>query len=462
MVDIDAIRQEAAQLHGFIEPLIQMCSDLREDYPIFAGPSLKFFSYISKLGTKTQEFLEAFPTSYAGCTDQRAANSMLLGLSSLKASWETLHNYVGPALDADSLNLPSSLITAFSDIANSVPEWADYEFVLFHTSEANYLQIPSGMARDAADNIADKVGLELFDPNLGLVGIPYSQANSFFLNSLLPHEFAHFIYQEYCDDAVESQIDRVLDDKTANSTDLTSDGLAWCLGQLRSWIEETFCDLLAACMIGPAFSFALIQLTAGTALVGRPDGVPSDLYAFRDDYPADAARLHYHQKLLQRVGWWSVIEGWKSSHVGALAKCEIWSSLITIEGQLPEGISEADLLDCYRAVCDWMIDYCVAFFPSIDADVQQYRQLSPKIAEYLSRAIVPSTINLDAQQFFPTPVVLLNSGFHFLLEDLPSLVKNIDGLDVESVAVRSRIGARLELWILKAIEDYRLLTRQVD
>ena len=465
-VSVDAVRQDAARLHRFIEPLIRMCSDLREDYPVFADSSISFFSYISQLGLATQAYLESFPAYYEKSADERSANSKRQSLFTLKVSWETLHNYVRPALDADSLHLPMSLVTAFTDIVNSVQDWHSYQFVLFHTSEANYLQIPSAMARKAADEIADKVQLRGFDPTLGLVGIPYSQSESFYLNSLLPHEFAHFIYQEYSSGDIEDEIESTLNQIIGDPSHLTPEDLAWCLRELRSWVEETFCDLLAICMVGPSFSLALIQLTGATALVGMPDGEPSDSYAFRDAYPADAARLHFHHQVLVQLGWWDVIQDWKSTSIRTIDKCTVWSELINIEGYVPEGVTRAGvtddhLLECYQSVCRWMVSYCSGFFPNVSDLVTEYRSLSPVVSDYLSRAIVPSTIIIDGEQVYPSPVILLNSGFHFLLEKLPELIRNIHGENSLSVETQSRIGSRLELWILKAIEDNRLLTRQV-
>jgi hypothetical protein len=60
----------------------------------------------------------------------------------------------------------------------------------------------------------------------------------------------------------------------------------------------------------------------------------------------------------------------------------------------------------------------------------------------------------------PTPVVLINAAFRFFLTSLSTLIDNIDGKDKDSVADRSKYSERLELWMLKALEDHRLLTRQ--
>ena len=58
------VRQEAVDLHRFIEPLIRMCTDLRADYPVFPEPSKTFFAYVQLLGLQTQAFLTRYPESY--------------------------------------------------------------------------------------------------------------------------------------------------------------------------------------------------------------------------------------------------------------------------------------------------------------------------------------------------------------------------------------------------------------
>lgn len=457
MLSKDAVLQEAAQLHSFVESIIQLCSDPREDYPVFTNASMKFFGYILQLGKQTQDYLERFPAFYLKSSDERSARSKLQKLFSLKTSWEALHAFVKPALDADSLHVPSSLVTAFEDIVNDVEAWKEFKFILFQTSEANYLQIPSGMAREVANDIAEGVDFERFDPTMGLVGIPYSQANSVFLNCVLPHELAHFIYQEYSDDEVENKLD-----ESTNKTlsDLNYDSLAWSVGELKSWLEETFCDLMAICMIGPAFSLSLIRLTTATSIVERPDGEPADAYAFKDGYPAVTARLYFHQKLLDHLGWWPLLKNWQCSSIRALEKCSSWSSLITVEGDIEDGIDPLRLLESYREVCDWMIDYCARHFGHVKETVGEFSVQEPEIAKYLERAIVPSTIVINEKEEYPNPVVLLNAGIKFLLVGLSQLINNIAGSSASSVEVHSKVASRVELWILKSIEDSRLLVRQ--
>jgi hypothetical protein len=93
--------------------------------------------------------------------------------------------------------------------------------------------------------------------------------------------------------------------------------------------------------------------------------------------------------------------------------------------------------------------------------VAGFKKASPVIAQYLRRAIVPSTIVVDGDIVYPRPVVIINAGYRFLLEDISLLISNIEGEKPESIESRSRLSTRLELWLLKALEDHRLLVGSV-
>jgi hypothetical protein len=437
-----------------------MCADLRDDYPVFTEPSRRFFAYVSTLGIETQRHLEIFPDYHAKSTHEAAASSKRQDLVSLKNAWEHLHKYLKPAIDADSLHLPGPLISALQDSVQSVEAWKKYEFVLFHTNKANYFQVPSGMARDVANQIAQLVGGTNFPPDLGLVGIPYSQASGLLLNCVLPHECAHFIFEEFANHDVEFQVEHALDSMAAEIGGLADEQMALCVTTLNAWVQETFCDLLAICLIGPAFSFAFGQLEAASVLVGRAEGEPADLYLFTDNYPSDVARFYFHRKLLDRLGWWEQIKGWNSACIKVLEKNTQWSEMCSVEGDVGASVSDKKLLKCYRDVCEWILDYLVREIPNAGKSVPDFMAQLPTICAYLKRAIVPSTIVCNGTLVHPSAVVLINAGYKFFLEDLPELLDEIDGQDPNSVASNSKIANRLEMWILKAVEDNRLLTTQ--
>jgi hypothetical protein len=455
----ETARKEAADLHRFIEPLIRMCADIRDrEYPVYPKPTLMFLRHIERLGRETQKFLSNFPVDVL--KHSRTAYSKRQKLLSLRAGWEILHEYLRPALAADTLHLPTPLILTLQDKINAADNLRDVKFTLFHTDRANYLQVPSGLAREFANDIADLVGGTSFPRQLGLVGIPYSQGDGFFLNCLLPHEMAHFVYQEDAGINIEDEIDNALERMEKDLGPLNDEDLSLCRDTLRRWVEETFCDLFAICVIGPAYSFALIELTGASLLVGRLSNMIDDFYFFVQDHPAEIARFHSHYKLLNELGWWRSIENWSSSSVEVLKLCEQRSTDLHVTSTVPEAVGEVRLLQCYWEVCDWLRPFICSIVPSRSEDLKEFESQADTISEYLRRAVVPSTIIVGESMVHPGPVVLINAAFRFFLTSLSTLIENIDGKDKDSVADRSTYSERLELWMLKALEDYRLLTRQ--
>jgi hypothetical protein len=98
--------------------------------------------------------------------------------------------------------------------------------------------------------------------------------------------------------------------------------------------------------------------------------------------------------------------------------------------------------------------------PRPDRTIKDFADLSETISDYLASAIVPSTIIVGSDPVHPSPEVLINSAFGFILEDFERLLENLDKdkVSADSISDRSNYTERIELWILKAIEDYRLLT----
>jgi hypothetical protein len=202
------VRQESAALFRFVDAIVRRCAEIHE-YPVYAQTSEIFLHHMVVLGTETKKFLEAFPESAE--KDKRTANSKRRKLQSLRVSWEALHEYLKPALDADTLHIPMPLILALQDEVNQLEELKDLKFTVFHSDRVNYLQLPPGTIKETADLIASLIGGTSFPLNLGLVGMPYSQSNGFFLNCLLVHEMAHVVYQDVYSVDVSTQKDKVLE-----------------------------------------------------------------------------------------------------------------------------------------------------------------------------------------------------------------------------------------------------------
>jgi len=438
--------------------MFRLCSDLRPDYPVFSDESRDFFEHIQKLGDKTLKYLESAPNEILKAS--RLSSTRRQELLDLRYLWESLHEFLRPALDADSLHLPNSLIAALHDRIHETEEWRTYRFTLFHTAEANYLQLPLGMVGDRANDIAALVGAEQFPPGLGHVGIPYSQADGLFLNCTLAHEMAHFIYQRDISRDTENRIDDALDRMVEEIGSLDDDGKSLCQRLVGNWVQEVFCDLFAICLIGPAFSFAFSQLVSASMLIGTPNGVPESFYKFSTSHPAEISRFQYHRKLLAKLGWWKQVRNWSCGPVQVLKTCTQDRSAFSLEldEDLPEKVVPVRLLQCYDEVCNWMIREVPKRVKGCRDGIATFEVQSAVIAAYLQRAIVPSTIIMRGKVIHPKPVTVINAGYKFLFENLRDLLSSIEKEKPDSIESRSRLTGRLELWILKALEDHRLLT----
>jgi hypothetical protein len=245
---------------------------------------------------------------------------------------------------------------------------------------------------------------------------------------------------------------------------LDDETLSFRRDMLERWVTESFCDLVALCQVGPAFSFAYSELSAASALLGRDKVSNTEFYSFSPHYPADAARFHLHIETLKKLGWWDEISTYRSAPVQTLRMCEEWSPDFFIEMSKPENDSVPDevFLGKFRDISAWLIDYVIGRVTTASRALEDFRKQAPTISEYLRRAIVPSTIIIDGVKVHPGSVVLINATYQFLLEHLDRLLENIRGEAVDSVESRSRLAQRLELWVLKALEDNRLLTRQLQ
>lgn len=189
----DEVRHDTASLYRFITSVCAICDD-REGGRAYPLPSDAFLKYIRQLGDCTKLFLESFPTSIpSGST----YNFHRQKLWTLRSCWFELHQYVKPTADAHTLSLPVPLIDGLLRRFHQLPGFADTRFAVFHIEKLNYLQVIASGIRSIAQQIASVIpNAPSFPPDLGLIGIPYSQASSAFLNCLIPHEMGHFVYGE--------------------------------------------------------------------------------------------------------------------------------------------------------------------------------------------------------------------------------------------------------------------------
>lgn len=308
------------------------------------------------------------------------------------------------------------------------------------------------------------IGGTPFPRNLGLIGMPYSQSSAFFLNCLLTHEMAHVAYQEVFGVDASTQIDTALQTLVDQTSGMSDREIISSRGLLEHWIEEVFCDLSAICLIGPAYSFSLIELTGATLLAGSAVRFQDPFHAFTEYHPAEVARFRSHLRLLKRLGWWSEWRDIRSCHVQVLEESEKRSANLRIEADVQTStIGDDKFIEAFFQLCDWLTNYVASRVQTSPDLIPAFRRHSATISEYLRRAVVPSTIVVRRKVEHPTAIVLINSLFRFYLEGIPRLAANVEENVEEkkptsTVKAHSEFVERLELWALKALEDCTLLS----
>lgn len=450
------LRKDAADLHRFLQPMAEMCAVDRRDHPYYSDASYSFFDHIHGLIADTLKYLEGL--SQRPSKFREVQHSLRQRLKLLRDSWGLLHRYIKPSLDSDALHIPFPLLNVLNDKLQRVPGCNDFECAVFQLTAVNYVMLPYNEVNRVADRIAGIVKGKPFLQNLTLVGIPYSQSSGLFLNCLIPHEMAHFVYQELMGDEVRAKVDSILNSHYADVQNATEEAVSQVRDLLNQWVEEIYCDFFAISIVGPAFTFAFAEMTSASLIIDECDGKLAQSFEFGLSHPADVARFHLHMKYLQALGWWDPIQSWKSNSVELLKQCGRVSEKTSASSTIPPDVRKLLDLRCFWEVSEWLLDFVKTKVPTSGEDIDDLADYYGEISKYLAHAIIPSTIVTKSGPVYPNPVVIINSAFRFVLEDLDRLLENIEDVVTDSVSDRSKYTERLEIWILKALEDYRLLS----
>ena len=87
----------------------------------------------------------------------------------------------------------------------------------------------------------------------------------------------------------------------------------------------------------------------------------------------------------------------------------------------------------------------------------EFGQLGETVERYLSRGVVPSTLNVDGIVKRPSEATLINASRRFNLVGLKTLLDNLDSPQSVSARTYAKWSRQVESWILKALEDVELL-----
>jgi hypothetical protein len=455
------VRHDAVSLFRFVESICSFCGTATES-PAYLPASKEFLSSIFELGEKTKEYLTLFHDRLP--VDPSDYGVYRQVLTSLRYAWFEVHRRVKPVADADTLHLPSALIQVMIRRLQGLSDFANADFAVFHTEKLNFLQVVATGIRDTISSIASITGAAPLRKELGLIGIPYSQTQSVFLNCLIAHEIAHFVFGEkQIRNDLAPRIMTVLKTQLATAPpSIDPKKLRWLPNIFSDLLEELFCDSFAIRFIGPCYSFAFIEIFDIGNVVNqsgsiRTGSLPS--FEFSESHPADLYRIKRHAELLDQTGWLKQIEKSPSLHVKLLKQAKL---LPDSSFTFPLYQSwEKDILQAFFSLIPEVEKFAGDILATMDNGLKEYRELADAVSKLLLHGVVPSSIvdSTTGDTKVPNPVTVLNVAFIAYLDRVADLMNKIQNQDIDAVRDRARWTEKLEMWTLKALEDHELLTQ---
>ncbi len=457
---LDQVRQDAASLQAFICSVSDKC-ECRNGAVSYPEPSERFFTYISKLAAKTKSYLQAeieIPDKAPEeCLDLRR------DIAILQASWGFMHQFVKPVLDADTLKLPTAFLQGIIARFQEIPRFSSTDFIFYHSSQLNYFNVKLGVFKPRADQISRIVDGPKFPENLGLIGIPYSQSESLFINCLIPHEMGHYVFgelslrKEFCKSIEETLIPHL-------GVGFSGGRRTALIECLANWVEELFCDLFAVRLVGFSFSLAFVELfNSATALDEESRYKESkEALEFDPNYPPNLFRLRKQVAVLSSDGWWEELQQTDSHYVRVLeAANKLDDTSFTFGVLTPQDnlYDPAKVVETFFGILPKIVEKLDEVTAGIQNGAALWKSCGGLIEMYLENGVVPSSLisadNLDP--VFPNPIALFNASYRFYAELLPKLISRIDDADCNSIKARSYWAKRVEMWTAKATEDVILL-----
>lgn len=461
-----ALLRDTAACYRFVKATAAACK-LGSGFPSYSDPTRKLLTYIKALSVSTQESLASFPSQSPD--DPAEYRSRRQWLFLIREAWQSLHFYVQPAVDADTLNVPTELVRLLTERVRSVSGCGTLEFAVIHTDRLNYFQFPPGDFERTVVDLGDLVSAKSeFPSNLGIIALPHSQAQHLFLNGLLAHEVGHFVFSKLnCLDRIKGAISSALNAAFAPPADVGLDPTirGKLPGILQDWSEELFCDLLGVHLLGPSFVLASIEffdLANRLTVGGHIDQIAarSD-FKFRSSHPARFFRLWQQTELLESLGWWGQIKNSKSHHIQIMAESLGFRQGAFSFEELPAPTGNY-IVDAFFKTIESIVAEVGRVTQALrDGDghakeIAGYSDLKGRIDSYLRNAVVPSTLWVNEGFVTPSAIVLLNVAHLFYLTGIEELISNSENADTTDVRMRDIWMERVEGWTTKGLEDISL------
>jgi hypothetical protein len=442
---------DSAVLHKFAESIEQYCGEQKRSQT-YVDASGKFFEYVEHLAAGIKLGLKS-EVEHAKRVPHRLP-VLQRKMLTLKYYLRLLHTLIKPAADAHTLSIPAPLIELASQQLQQVQGMRDSQIVILLTPALMYFQRPHTEVKEQARIVQTFVSGAVFPSKLGFIEVPYSQGTSFFTNLAIYHEIGHFVYEELSNQTpanrdiahLHSATDNVLGGIFRNRQ-----VLALATKIVDYWIQEIFCDLFALRLVGPAFSFALVEMLGMLGVLAEAN------VRFERTHPAPACRFAEHVEMLRADSWWDAIANVNATQKKLIEKlANVPRTRYTFYvDDLKVGPRGRRLVDAFLDVVVPAIRRVVRnITPDPARSVKQFVGSRKQIDDCFRAGVVPIT-----KPSSPNPVSIINASFCFYLTSLKELITKFEDAEAENaVDTHSLWTTRLEMWTMKAIEDSQIQT----
>ena len=449
---LTGLLHEAAVTHRFADFLEEYCKE-QERSQKYIDSSGEFFRYAEKLGRGIKARVND-DTKRASSFPKTIATARIATLQrnirTFKAYLRLIHTLIKPAADAHTLSIPTPLIKLACGQLDEIEGMKGAKVVVLLTPQLMYFQRPHTHVKRQAASVEKFIPEAAFPEKLGFIELPYSQGPTLFTNLAIYHEIGHFVYEELSTTAPSNPHFAELESATAQClTKFQSDPEILALAEeiIESWTQEIFCDLFALRLVGPAFSFALVEILA---MLGSLS--PEATVTFTQEHPSPACRFAEHVELLRRDEWWRAISYIKPDQKTLLEK------LANIPSRKYAVYSDHD-----GGPKGLLTPFLSVVIPAIRELVRKVTRESAPLAKRFGeeREIIEECLRVGvvphANKGALSPVSIINSAFAFYLSSFPSIITQFEGAGAANdVRIRSKWTKKLEDWTMKAIEDSQI------
>jgi hypothetical protein len=455
---VDVVQSKCVAAWKLVDSLKESIAVGRADrtYPKWSD---YFLSFCEQAAKKTGDYLEK----------QVHPGESSVGKSNLPAvmhGWELLQTFIKPVLDGDNLKVPYPLVHFLTVHVGELPKVEGAKFVIEISPQLTYYQHQHTDLRRAVFFLQTIVNGPPIEKGLGFLGLPCSQSKGLFMNCLLYHEVGHFIAEEV---GLLSLVERAeLRDELKGAfaeqfqvkdSDQQNKNLYWAMQTVEQLMEELFADVVAVRLVGLAYTLSYMELLRLTDLSQQ------DLRTFDIDHPADALRFREQLKVLNHDGWDGCpkdLADWKQ--VRSIAGTKVAKYSVPSDYQ-----DDVEMSQVWRILIDCLCKRgrIASIHSKVDAALSgdrkdnpfdRYEESKTGIEQCLSHGVVPSR---EQGGSIPHPLAIINGGVIFLLSKMDDLHRTVEGGPKELIAKRAFLESRVEMWCLKAIEDWLVKRQQI-